>query len=113
MLVFLGLLLVIISRYWFKLNIGKILLLMLIKHSKTRTELKSASCILFAGNLNYTKVFTKEGAVAQWCNPLTLRPEESGRVDSIPGRTPPLERHDMGLRIQSALSYFCNFSVWR
>ena len=36
-----------------------------------------------------------EDAVAQWCNPLTLKPEQSGRVGSIPGRTPPLERHDI------------------
>ena len=35
-----------------------------------------------------------EGVVAQWCNPLTLQPELSGGVGSIPGRTPPFERHD-------------------
>ena len=37
-----------------------------------------------------------EGVVAPWCNPLTLKPEQSGGVGSIPGRTPPLERHDKG-----------------
>ena len=37
-----------------------------------------------------------EGVVAQWCNPLTLKSEQSGGVGSNPGRTPPLERHDRG-----------------
>ena len=37
-----------------------------------------------------------EGVVAQWCNPLTLQSEQSGGVGSIPGGTPPLERHDKG-----------------
>ena len=33
--------------------------------------------------------------MAQWCNPLTLKPEQSGGVGSTPSRTPPpLERHD-------------------
>ena len=35
-----------------------------------------------------------EGVVAPWCDPLTLQPEQSGGVSSIPGRTPPLECHD-------------------
>ena len=38
-----------------------------------------------------------EGVVAQWCNPLTLQTEQLSGVGSILGRTPPLERHDMGL----------------
>ena len=54
-----------------------------------------------------------EGVVAQWCNPLTLKPEQSGGVGSIPGRTPPLERHDKGLWTQVVLSYFCDPSAWR
>ena len=42
-----------------------------------------------------------KGDVAQWCNPLTpltLQPELSGGMGSISDRTPPLERHDKGLR---------------
>ena len=35
-----------------------------------------------------------EGVLAQWCNPLTLKPEQSGYVGSIPGRSPSLEHHD-------------------
>ena len=34
------------------------------------------------------------GAVAQWWNPLTLQPEESGGVDLIPGRASTLEHGD-------------------
>ena len=33
---------------------------------------------------------------ARPCNPPTLQPEESGGQASIPGRAPPLERHDKG-----------------
>ena len=47
-----------------------------------------------------------EGVVGQWCNPLTLQSEQSGGVGSLPGRTPPLERHDKGLRTRLALSHF-------
>ena len=54
-----------------------------------------------------------EGVVAQWCNPLTLKPEQSGGVGSSPGRTPPLERHDKGSRTRLGLLYFCDPSVWR
>ena len=39
-----------------------------------------------------------EGVVAQWCNPLTLKPKQSGGVVSRRGRASPLERHDKGLR---------------
>ena len=39
-----------------------------------------------------------EGVVAQWCNPLALKPEHSRGVGSIPGRTPSLGRHDKGSR---------------
>ena len=35
-----------------------------------------------------------EDDVAQWCNPLTLQPEQSGGMGSIPGRPTPLECHD-------------------
>ena len=35
-----------------------------------------------------------EGVVAQWCDPLTSQPEQSGGVGSIPGRDPPFERND-------------------
>ena len=44
-----------------------------------------------------------EGVVAPWCNPLTLQPEQSGGVGSSPGRAPPLERHDKGLRTRLGL----------
>ena len=38
-----------------------------------------------------------EWAVAQTCSPVTLQPEQSGRLGSIPSRAQPLERHDKGL----------------
>ena len=45
------------------------------------------------------------GVVAQWCNPLTLQPEQLGGVGSMPVRTPPLlDRHDKGLWIQLGLN---------
>ena len=43
------------------------------------------------------------GVVAQWCNPLTLKPEQSVGVGLIPGRTLPLKRHDKGLQTQLGL----------
>ena len=43
-------------------------------------------------------IHTFEGFVAQWCNPLTLQPEQSGGVGSILSRTSPLERNDNGSR---------------
>ena len=54
-----------------------------------------------------------EGVEAQWCNSLTLQPEQSGGVGSIPGRAPQLERHDRALRTRFALSYICDPSAWR
>ena len=54
-----------------------------------------------------------EGVVAQWCNPLTLQPEQSGGVGSSPGRAPLLERHDKGSRTRLGLLYFCDPSAWR
>ena len=54
-----------------------------------------------------------EGVVAQWCNPLTWKPEQSDRVGSRRGRASPLERHDKGSRTRLALSYFCDPSAWR
>ena len=44
-----------------------------------------------------------EGIVAQWCNPLTLKSEQSGRVGSITSRTPPLERHDFSYEFMSSV----------
>ena len=41
--------------------------------------------------------FIIEGVVAQWCNPLTLKAEQSGGVGSRRGRASPLERHDKGV----------------
>ena len=54
-----------------------------------------------------------EGVVAQWCNPPTLKPEQSGGVGSSPGRTPSLELHDKGSRTRLGLLYFCDPSAWR
>ena len=56
-----------------------------------------------------------EGVVAPWCSPLTLQlqPEQSGGVGLIPGRTPPLERHDKGLLTQLGPPYFCDPTAWR
>ena len=56
-----------------------------------------------------------EGVVelAQWCNSLTLQPEQSGGVGSRRGRASPLERHDKGSRTRLALSYLCDPSAWR
>ena len=53
------------------------------------------------------------GVVAQWCNPLTLKPEQSGGVGSRRDRASPLERHDKGSRTRLALSYFSDPSAWR
>ena len=41
-------------------------------------------------------VVSSKGAVAQWCNPLTLQPEQSVGVGLILDRTSPLEHHDKG-----------------
>ena len=49
-----------------------------------------------------------QGVVAQWCNPLTSKPEQSGGVGSKRGRASPFERHDKGSRTRLALSYFCD-----
>ena len=49
-----------------------------------------------------------EGVVAPWCNHLTLQPEQSDGVGSIPGRTPPHECHDKGSRTRLGLLYFCD-----
>ena len=54
-----------------------------------------------------------EGVVAQWCNPLNLKPEQLGEAGSITGRTPPFERHDKGSRTRLGLFYFCDPSAWR
>ena len=54
-----------------------------------------------------------EVVVAQWCNRLTLKPEQSGRVGSRRDRASPLERHDKGSRTRFALSYFCDPSSLR
>ena len=51
--------------------------------------------------------------LAQWCNPLTLQPEQSGGVGSRCGRASPLERHDKGSGNRLALSNFCDPSAWR
>ena len=45
--------------------------------------------------------------MAPWCNPLTLQPNQSGGMGSIPGRTPPHERLDKGSQTRLGLLYFC------
>ena len=54
-----------------------------------------------------------EGVVAKWLNPLALKPEQSGGVGSISGRTPPLERRDKESQTRLYLFYFCDPSAWR
>ena len=49
--------------------------------------------------------YLQEGAVAQWCKPLTLRPEQSGGQGSIPVRALPLKRYDNRSRIRLCLLY--------
>ena len=44
---------------------------------------------------------------------LTLQPEQSGGVGSIPGRAPPLERHEKSLQTLLSYSHLCNPSAWR
>ena len=59
------------------------------------------------------KIWSFEGVVVLWCNltlaltmilALTLQPEQSAGVGSIPSRAPPFERHDTGLQTRLALS---------
>ena len=52
------------------------------------------------------------GVITQWCNPLTLQPEQSGRDGSIPGSAPPLDCHDKGSRTRLGQLYFCDSSAW-
>ena len=54
-----------------------------------------------------------EGVVAQWCNPLTLQPEQSGGVGWITGGAPPLKCHNKGLQTRLGLLHFCDPSDWR
>ena len=53
-----------------------------------------------------------EGAVAQGCNTLTLQPDLTGGMGSIPDRAPPLERHDEESRTGLSLPYFSDHSTW-
>ena len=43
----------------------------------------------------------------QWCNPLSLLPEQPVGKGSIPGRIPPLERYGKRSRTQLNILYFC------
>ena len=82
-------------------------------HLKKRLTLLNVMVYLLAVfAVNLLAVFA-EGVVAQWCNPLTLKPEQSGGVGSNPSRTPSLERHDKGSRTRLGLLYFCDPSAWR
>ena len=65
------------------------------------------------GILTKLHYYQSDDVVAQWCNPLTLKSEQSGGVGSIPGGTPPLECHGKGLRTRLGLLYFCEPSAWR
>ena len=61
--------------------------------------------------------------MAQWCKPPYLKPQQSGGVGLIPGRTPPLGGHDKGSPTpplgpydkgswtQLSLLYFCDPSA--
>ena len=60
-----------------------------------------------------TQLTDIEDVVAQWCNPVTLKPEQSFGVGSMPGRAPSLERHDKGSQIRLSLLYFCDPSALR
>ena len=60
--------------------------------------------------LNIPKV--TKGVLAQWCDPLTSQPEQSGGMGSTSSRTPSLERHYKGSRTQLGLLYFCNPRAW-
>ena len=63
-------------------------------------------------SLSYeNKTIMIEGVVVQWCNPLTLMPEQSDGVGSRPDRVSSLERHNKGSRTRLALSYFCDPSA--
>ena len=62
-------------------------------------------------SLSYMKISYVEEVVAQWCNPLSLQPEQSGGVDSIPGRALPFECRDKGSWTRLGLSYFCDLSA--
>ena len=59
------------------------------------------------------QVLISGGVVVQWCNPMTLQPEQSGGVGSRRDRASPLERHDKRSRTRLELSYFCDPSAWR
>ena len=63
--------------------------------------------------MSYVLNYVVEGVVAQWCNPLTLKPEQSGGVGSRGDEASPLERYDKGSRTRLAFSYFCDPSAWR
>ena len=74
---------------------------------KFETEMNTFTCALW----NEAEVIL-QGVAAQWCDPLTLQPERSGGVGSIPSRTPSLERHDKepwtALKMQLYLHLFCH-----
>ena len=46
---------------------------------------------------NWQGHWIPQEVVAQWCNPLTLQPEQSGRVGLKPTVAQPLECHDKGV----------------
>ena len=50
-----------------------------------------------------------ESVVAQWCNPLTLQPEQSGGVGSKPGKAP--QHHNKGSWPRLVLFY--DPGTWR
>ena len=80
-------------------------------HSRQRNTMLTSYQQLFPG---FTVIRVVEGVVVvQWCNPLTLKPEQSGGTGSRCDRSSPLERHDKGSRTRLALSYFCDPSAWR
>ena len=85
------------------------------KKSRAYTSAASAKPVTIKSKIcnEHESFGSFEDVVAQWYNPLTLQPEQSGGVGSSPGRTPPFKRHDKGSWTRLALSYFCDPRAWR
>ena len=81
----------------------------MMQHDFVCSKLSILKMVIFAitktGRFDVIQKIIVEGVVAQWCNPLTLKPEQSGSVGWKPGRTRQLERHDKGRWTQLALRY--------
>ena len=78
-----------------------------------RVDERGSVALLIRYRVNGRMILDTEGVVAQWCNPLTLKPEQSGGVGSISCRTPSPDRRDKGSQTRLGLLYFCDLSAWR